>query len=424
MDANPSDPAQDPEHLFDAGRVLSPNGPHGVVVRAAVCESLRARLDVSSVAVKIVPIGDGLTSTLRSTVSALRSSARHAALVQYHGVWAAPRGEAWIVSELCEGGSVGDVLGMVRVREVAVLEAIVAYVVRNVLLVLDSLHAMGEVHGDVRVGNFLLDARGRVKLADWGVFHVLEKAMRLRVAYPGARLWPAPEIGSVVAGVDSPDGAALKRRYDASAEIWAVGIALMEMVEGRASVLRSYNRAVGMHGTGGAVPGLREPSRWSLQLNAFVASACTLVPEARPSAGQLLKSDFLKLADGGALAAVVEQAVMMPTPPSLQNLYDRADVVSMLHRRNNCVRAPLIDLDALDALDFVDPEPRTRGIGEDKPAVEVSLRTALENRRRAWEVGRGGGQKVGFSRAGSSLGLTDGIAVFVDTIDMATRRGR
>lgn len=143
----------EPPDLFDPGRILSPpgGGPHGIVVRAAVTdETMLAQVGASSVAVKIVAIGGRLTATLRDTVSRLMATVRHASLVEYHGVWSAPGGEAWIVSDLCENGSVPEVLAQAGVADAASAEKIAAYVLRTVLLALDALHATSLVHGDVR----------------------------------------------------------------------------------------------------------------------------------------------------------------------------------------------------------------------------------------------------------------------------------
>lgn len=141
---------QEGPELFDAGRIIGPEGPHGIVVRAAVVsDAFRADMG-ASVAIKIVPVGDRLTATLQATVRQIMGDIQHAALVKYHGVWRGPTGEAWIVSDLCENRSVPDVLREAEIVDVSTLERITAYVVRNVLLVVDALHASSHVHGDVR----------------------------------------------------------------------------------------------------------------------------------------------------------------------------------------------------------------------------------------------------------------------------------
>lgn len=246
--------------------------------------------------------------------------------------------------------------------------------------------------------------------------------MRSRTTYPGARLWPAPEVSRVRRGTYSP-----------ASEVWAVGIVVMELVEGRASVQRMYQSFVSRSrssGNGAGVlsppgvfmPSLREPSRWSAALRDFIQSACAHDPSQRASAAELLNGEFVALADGCAFTQAVDHASTLPTPDTLQGLYDREDVVATLHRRNNCVRAPLINLDALNAEDFVGTESRVQNEISDNPAVEVALRTALRNRLLDDTIGLGRGpEDLGGVSSNSTL---QRLACFIDTIDMSARRTR
>jgi serine/threonine protein kinase len=274
----------------------------------------------------------------------------------------------------------------------------------------------------IRANNILIDGKGRVKVADYGVFHILEAAMRSRTTYPGARLWPAPEVS----------GRARSGAYTTASETWAVGIVAMELVEGRPSVQRMYqaslarSRPAGTSATAAsaaistATPAFRDPTRWSPALRDFILSACRVAPAQRATAASLLSSRFIALADGGALAQAVAQAAALPTPARLQTAYDPADVAAKLHRRNNCVRAPLVLLDDLHAEDFIDPD--LRADAADKPAVELALRAALRNRARADAVGLGRGpEDLGGAAADAA---TRRLEVFLDTIDMSTRRTR
>lgn len=243
--------------------------------------------------------------------------------------------------------------------------------------------------------------------------------MRSRTTYPGARLWPAPELSRM-----SSDA------YTAASEIWAIGIAAMELVEGRASVQRMHQASVARRRAPGAasasagqtLPTLRDPSRWSSALVEFIRSACAPDAERRPSAAALLNSPFVALADGRALAAAIDVVSALPTPPWLQGMYRHDDVVATLYRRNNCVRAPLIDLDALNAEDFIDSESQAQGDVADRPAVELALRTALRNRMRDDAIGlnRGPDDPGGIE----SDATLERLAVFIDTIDMSARRSR
>ena len=75
--------------------------------------------------------------------------------------------EVWIVLELCDGGSLSDVL---RERPQPGLdERQIAAVVASALKGLAFLHANRKIHRDIKSGNILVTSAGHVKLADFGV---------------------------------------------------------------------------------------------------------------------------------------------------------------------------------------------------------------------------------------------------------------
>jgi serine/threonine protein kinase len=382
---------ENPAQLFDVGRVLSDDGPHGLVIRAAVSDEMYERVAAPSVAVKIMSIGDENAGVLCHKVEKLIHIALHASLVKYHGAWLVPGGDVWIVSDLCESGSVADIIHASKVRDPLVLEGIASYVMRNVLLAVDFLHSTDVCHGDLRAKNFLVDGRGHVKIGDYGVYDVLETVMKPRTCYPGARLWPAPELATGM-------------KYDSIAEVWALGIALLEIVEGRQSVQVSSRLPTGMNGA----PRFNDISPWSAHLREFVKLACTVDRRTRATIDTLLQSEFIQLGSRSALEAAVDASSMIPTPVDLQSLYDPADAVWTLRRQNCFVRAPLIDLDDFSAEDFTRMDRHVQD-DESMPAVELSLRMALENMRIHTDFDI------------CAVQTRDRLRAFVETIDVARR---
>jgi serine/threonine protein kinase len=382
---------ENPAKLFDVGRVLSDDGPHGLVIRAAVSDEVYERVAAPSVAVKIVSIGEENAGILCQEIEKCIPIALHASLVQYHGAWRVPGGDVWIVSDLCEGGSVADIIHGSKVRDPLVLEEIASYVMRNVLLAVDFLHSNDVCHGDVRAKNFLVDGRGHVKIGDYGVYDVLETAMKSRTCYPGARLWPAPELATGIP-------------YDRAAEVWALGIALLEIIEGRRSVQVSSRLPTGLNGA----PRFSDNSPWSAHLREFVKLACTVDRRARATIDTLLQSEFIQLGKRSALEAAVDLSSMVPTPVDLQSLYDPTNPVWALRRQNNFVRAPLIDLDDFLAEDFTQMDRHVQD-DESIPAVELSLRMALQNVE----------MRTDFDLRAAHT--HDRLRIFVETIDIARR---
>jgi serine/threonine-protein kinase len=125
----------------------------------------------------------------------------------------------YLVMEYVDGVSVAALLAGGR----ALPPAQALDVARQTCDALAYLHALGVVHHDVKPGNVLVTAAGRVKLLDFGVAHV-ETARRLT-------------IGGLSASVGTPDYMAPEqlrgRAGDARADLYALGIMLYELLTGR-----------------------------------------------------------------------------------------------------------------------------------------------------------------------------------------------
>jgi len=72
-------------------------------------------------------------------------------------------GTLYLVTDLCEGGSVDQ---LVR-RESRLSEEHAIFLFAELILALEHLHSLGIVHMDVKLANCLLDIMGHLKLADF-----------------------------------------------------------------------------------------------------------------------------------------------------------------------------------------------------------------------------------------------------------------
>ncbi|MEL6342303.1 MAG: serine/threonine-protein kinase [Myxococcota bacterium] len=123
----------------------------------------------------------------------------HPGVVQVFDVFIAD-GDAAIVMEFVEGGSLGD-----RLDDSGPLPAVEA--VRALIEVLDALedaHVRGVIHRDVKPHNLLVDADGRVRLTDFGIARIRddEQAMTRTGVTMGTWAFMPPEQRTDAKNVD------------------------------------------------------------------------------------------------------------------------------------------------------------------------------------------------------------------------------
>ncbi|AEY91141.1 protein serine/threonine kinase [Streptomyces hygroscopicus subsp. jinggangensis 5008] len=161
---------------------------------------------------------------LARTRAEARAAARinHSAVVTVHDVLEHD-GRPWIVMELVEGASLAD-----AVKERGRVEpAEAARIGLWVLRALRAAHSAGVLHRDVKPGNVLLGADGRVLLTDFGIAQIEGDTTITRT-------------GEVVGSVDylAPERV---RGHDPgpASDLWALGATLYTAVEGRSPFRRT-----------------------------------------------------------------------------------------------------------------------------------------------------------------------------------------
>ncbi|KFV54640.1 Serine/threonine-protein kinase 10, partial [Tyto alba] len=205
-------------------------------------------------------------------------------------------GKLWIMIEFCPGGAVdATMLELDR----GLTEPQIQVICRQMLEALHYLHSKKIIHRDLKAGNVLLTQDGDIKLADFGVSAKNMKTLQKRDSFIGTPYWMAPEVVMCETMKDTP--------YDYKADIWSLGITLIEMaqIEPPHHELNPMRVLLAKS----APPTLSCPSKWSLEFRDFLKTALDKNPETRPTAAQLLEHPFVsKVTSNRALRELVAEA--------------------------------------------------------------------------------------------------------------------
>ena len=198
--------------------------------------------------------------------------------------------ELWMVMPFITGGSV---LHIMKYSFPEGLEEVaIATIIRDVLRALEYVHKQGGIHRDIKAGNILVDKDGCVKLADFGVATSLERNgswghdKAARMTFVGTPCWMAPEVMEQTAG------------YDNAADIWSVGITLLEMAHGHAPFAKFPPMKVLLMTLQNPPPTLDDKGKkhFSKFMKDVVTRCLQKDPHLRPTAAQLLEHRFFKQA--------------------------------------------------------------------------------------------------------------------------------
>jgi eukaryotic-like serine/threonine-protein kinase len=198
--------------------------------------------------------------------------------------------QVWIVMELVSSRSLADLLR--EQRQLVVPHA--ARIGLQVLRGLMAVHDAGVLHRDVKPHNILFRPDGRALLMDFGI-STFEGAVQVTRSHEimGTPAYLAPELVSR-AGTQS-------RPATTASDLWAFGVTLYEMVEGR----RPFGGATG-HEIAAAVRKSRVPAmEYAGPLTSLIESLLRKDPSRRPHAAEVEK----------VLQGVAGDSPALDTPP-------------------------------------------------------------------------------------------------------------
>ncbi|XP_048671440.1 serine/threonine-protein kinase 10 isoform X4 [Marmota marmota marmota] len=204
----------------------------------------------------------------------------------------------WIMIEFCPGGAVDAIM---LELERGLTEPQIQVVCRQMLEALSFLHSKRIIHRDLKAGNVLMTLEGDIRLADFGVSAKNLKTLQKRDSFIGTPYWMAPEVVLCETMKDTP--------YDYKADIWSLGITLIEMAQIEPPHHELNPMRVLLKIAKSDPPTLLTPSKWSVEFRDFLKTALDKNPETRPSAAQLLEHPFVSnVTSNKALRELVAEA--------------------------------------------------------------------------------------------------------------------
>ncbi|XP_050526951.1 neither inactivation nor afterpotential protein C [Daktulosphaira vitifoliae] len=267
----------------------------GKLLGSGICSNVYEAIDSQTgqnVAVKIQNMKDisDLEKDINEEYRILRDLSSHPNMPDFYGAYGNKRGnELWFVMELCEGGTIVDIINGLLLQNKKLKENQIGYILRELIKVICYLHENNVVHRDIRGSNILLTKDGHVKLVDFGQSRELQSSGFKTNTCIGSPAWMAPEIVLAEYKDKSEDSPC----YDKKIDVWATGITAIELGDGKPPFLDIHPTRALFQIARNPPPGLFRPSNWSQLYNDFIAECLEKNPDHRPFAEELLEHPFI-----------------------------------------------------------------------------------------------------------------------------------
>ncbi|XP_078260043.1 myosin-IIIb isoform X1 [Rhinoraja longicauda] len=252
------------------------------------------KLDGSQAAVKVLDTVTVVDEEIEAEYSILQSLTSHPNVVKFYGMFyktdLKTGGYLWLVLELCNGGSVTELVTNQLKHDQCMDEALISFILYGALLGLQHLHNNRIIHRDVKGNNILLTIEGGIKLVDFGVSAKLTNARLRRNTSVGTPFWMAPEVIACEQQFDYS--------YDTRCDIWSLGITAIELGDGEPPLSDLHPVKALFKIPRNPPPTLLHPERWCEEFNHFISQCLIKDFEKRPSVADLLDHPFIKQVHG------------------------------------------------------------------------------------------------------------------------------
>ncbi|XDB64922.1 PREDICTED: STE20-like serine/threonine-protein kinase isoform X2 [Capra hircus] len=203
----------------------------------------------------------------------------------------------WILIEFCAGGAVDAVM---LELERPLTESQIQVVCKQTLEALNYLHDNKIIHRDLKAGNILFTLDGDIKLADFGVSAKNTRTIQRRDSFIGTPYWMAPEVVMCETSKDRP--------YDYKADVWSLGITLIEMAEIEPPHHELNPMRVLLKIAKSEPPTLAQPSKWSSNFKDFLKKCLEKNVDSRWTTSQLLQHPFVTVDSNKPIRELIAEA--------------------------------------------------------------------------------------------------------------------
>lgn len=203
----------------------------------------------------------------------------------------------WILIEFCAGGAVDAVM---LELERPLTESQIQVVCKQTLEALNYLHDNKIIHRDLKAGNILFTLDGDIKLADFGVSAKNTRTIQRRDSFIGTPYWMAPEVVMCETSKDRP--------YDYKADVWSLGITLIEMAEIEPPHHELNPMRVLLKIAKSEPPTLAQPSKWSSNFKDFLKKCLEKNVDSRWTTSQLLQHPFVTVDTNKPIRELIAEA--------------------------------------------------------------------------------------------------------------------
>lgn len=268
----------DPSNLF---RIIQKAGL-GALGEVYLAELLIPGQEGQKVAIKLMDLQAQPRKELFINEIMVMKDSRHDNIVNFLDSYLRGQNDLLVIMEYMEGGSLTEVI---ENNEGRLSETQIATICRETLRGLQFLHKKHIIHRDIKLDNVLLDARGNVKITDFGYCAKLTDQRSKRATMAGTPYWMAPEVVK-------------QKEYDEKVDVWSLGIMTIEMIEGEPPYLNEEPlKALYLIATNGT-PKLKKPDSLSNSIKKFLSICLCVDVRYRALTDELLLHSFIEYKSG------------------------------------------------------------------------------------------------------------------------------